>query len=176
MTGAMSDAAPCFSLLWISRGAEPSSRHVLNVYLAEKEARSQFSDGVYGAGGRGQDTNCRISRPTVGAGLCRSEPPPSTALSVEVAWRRRRGGRLSRWRMRRRARPEAPSGKLSPNIIPGAAQSETPVPLKMAFEIFAWRGRMSRPGAVSAELPQNASPVRPRKWAAIQPLQRLFAM
>ena len=35
----MSDAAPCFSLLWISRRAEPSSRHILSVCLAEKEVK-----------------------------------------------------------------------------------------------------------------------------------------
>jgi hypothetical protein len=58
---------------------------------------------------RGQDTNCRISRPAVDARLSRSEPPrPSTSLSAEAARRRRRGGRLPRWRTRRRARPEAP--------------------------------------------------------------------
>src|ERR1035438_1056016 len=37
----MSDAAPCFSLLRISRGAEPSSRHGLSVYPAEKESRAR---------------------------------------------------------------------------------------------------------------------------------------
>ena len=40
MAEAMSDAAPCFSLMWISRRAEPSSRHESNLYLAEKEARA----------------------------------------------------------------------------------------------------------------------------------------
>jgi hypothetical protein len=42
--------------------------------------------------------------------------PPSTALSAEAARRRRRGGRLSRWGIRR-ARPEAASGKLSRQFL-----------------------------------------------------------
>jgi len=40
-------------------------------------------------------------------------PRPSTALSAESARRRRRGGRIPRWRLRRRACPQAASGKSS---------------------------------------------------------------
>ena len=57
---------------------------------------------------RGQDTNCRISHPAVGARLSRSGPPrpsPSHTKPPKLHGRRRRGGRLPRWRMRRRLAP-----------------------------------------------------------------------
>ena len=42
----------------------------------------------------------------------------STALSAELARRRRRGGRLSRWRMRRRACPRALAEIAADNFFP----------------------------------------------------------
>lgn len=89
--------------------------------------------GPWGYGGvRGQDTGgtgtgyelpnfaIRSRRQSFSIGAA---PRPLTALSAVAARRRRRGGRLSRWRVRHRARPEAPPENRRRQFLSGPGTS-----------------------------------------------------
>jgi len=108
-----------------SEGYRPLGRRALAEIIEGRMAEAGFArgsgvSGVQGfqgfAGTRYELPNftTRSRRQTFSIG----PPRPSTALSAEVARRRQRGGRLSRWRMRRRARPDAPSENRRDNFFP----------------------------------------------------------
>jgi hypothetical protein len=81
----------------------------------------------------------------------------STALSVEVARCRRRGGRLSRWRIRRRARPEAPKGNRRRQFL---SDNRTSRYVESRARSAAYR-RAARRGRDDAKIGENGIPARP---------------